>query len=412
MLFVLEDDVLECLNDDTVLALQNIAECMHRGSHIILAKRSLLMALSNAEVLNDANRRIYFRRYAEMSQYGGMLSKIKSQVHVFGGRSDISVEKVEDSVFYNIPLRLLSNCENLQPTNLVCEDIMDCEFYRSLTMFCKKKYGLYGNIIFSNVNGGGKNTYKNYENKLKASFTPCLTIVDSDKIDLESELGETAKSVSEKYAQYRNKRITECCILKVREKENLIPPKVYYELEDNVEIKKDYGLLVDVYNSDHQELYLFWDIKSGHLGRKREVENYLTYEINRLMKAGIKIEDLKDQADRIKKYFGDNPICTIIDKLYGQSNNKALLHGTRHAFEHFRKDILERNLQDRIKEKKELLEHHKTKCLEEETTHLQNRWDIIISELDHITSLELCEYWEQIVTLCYEWGCCLQMYVS
>ena len=52
MLFYLDDNIIDNYNDTNLLAIQNIAECIQAGRHIIISNRKLLKSLYSLEALS------------------------------------------------------------------------------------------------------------------------------------------------------------------------------------------------------------------------------------------------------------------------------------------------------------------------------------------------------------------------
>ena len=416
MLIYLDEDIINNLDDTSVFAIQNIAECVRAGRHIIVAKRSLLKKLYMLTSISDVDRRVFKKLYSQVTQYGSLKNRIKTYIHISSSVKNVEKKVEMDHVVYIMPVQLFSDCSNFQKTKLICEDLFDCEFYQSLAKYYMEQNHLSGKINFEKINGGGLNTSKNYEEKLNSNYTPCLAIIDSDKTSPEGMLGKTAQYVNAVCNKYDNNHVTYTHTLKVREKENLIPPEIYYNLESDAKIKEDFEFLLKMYNSEYKDSYLFGDIKSG-FDKKADQEmlkEFITVEVKKLVDEDFAIDELKEYGKQLKQMIGDNVFCSVVDELYREpvKEKENIIHGVRSAFGKFKESILEGKLKDRNAQKKEIVEKHGSKTLKEEVAELETILDTISDVTKLSIKNEFEEYWKEIASICYEWGCKFHIHVA
>ena len=416
MLIFLDDDITHELNDNNIIAIQNIAECIRSGRHIIIANRSLLKSLYMLETISPVNQRIFKHLYNHITQYGMIRDRIKTYVHISSAINNVEKAITDKHIIYKMPLHIFSDSKNLQETKLICEDLMDCEFYQGLAKYYMRQKHLSGSIGFEKINGGGLNTGKNYEDKLSATYTPCLAIVDSDKTSPDGLLGETAKYVNNVYSKYNDNHVTYTHILQVREKENLIPPEVYYNLELNQDIKKQHEILLRMYNSDYKNSYLYGDIKRGfNRNTDRDmVRDFILCEVKKMIKKDCTIEDLRNQTKPLRRFLGDNILCSVVDDLYTESTEerKNIICGVKKTFSYFKKQILEEELEKTILSKKELAEVHNSATLKNEIFNLEDSLIKINNIVNTSLKNEFEEYWKEIALMCYDWGCKFHVHIA
>lgn len=416
MLFFLDNDIISKKDDSSILAIQNFAECIESGRHIIIGSRGLLKSLYELDKLSPVSRRIFKMLYHKVTQFGIFKERITTYIHISGTIKEVIKLETDKNVIYKMPLSIFSNSKNLQETKLLCEDLLDCDFYQDLTEYYINKNNLGGTIGFEKINGGGLNTGKVYEQIVSTNFSPCLVIADSDKKNPLTNIGQTAQNIFDVYVQYNTQRITYSYILKVREKENLIPPEIYHCMESDDSIKHQFELLIKLYkNRDYRDTYFFGDIKSGfNINNDRELlKDFILSEINCLLEEDFTIEELLDSTKPLRKLLGNNNIlCSVLDELYAESQENNVIYGVRKCFSKFKTDILEGGLKKIITEKRKLAHQHNTTTLHNQVAALEKRLDSINVTLQSTIKDEFDEYWNEIASLCFDWGCKIKIRVS
>ena len=407
MLIVLDENIIEDVDEQTIQALQNIVDCIKNNRHIIYASRNLFKKLSTMEQLAPFNRRFYKTLSKKVTQYGALKDKFNTYMRVVKNLNKIEFSSEDKKNIYTVPISFLSDSANLQKTRLVCEDLSDCKFYASLTQFIMKQKNMRGELAFENINGGGTNISETYLENLKSNSSPCIVIADSDKINTCSELGKTALELTNIYEKHFKEHITTMHILSVRERENLIPPYIYYNLETESNKKIHCSILVDIFNQS-KETYLYGDIKSGLKIDDIQVKKYIRNQLNDMLNEDFTVEDLINQTTSIRKYFPDSALAAVLEEFCEATKTdpkKRLLMGVRNTFTKFHQKILNNELQNDIEQKKELIkaQNISSKTLEKEINELEETENEILCIINNLPT-EFKQYWSDIAELCYQWG--------
>ncbi len=406
MLIVLDDNILDEINDLTIRALQNIAECAINNRHIVYASRNLFRKLSKIKQLDSYNKRIFKKLASKITQYGAIKKNFNTYIRVMSNNDKILLSSTTKNI-YDVPIKFLSDSANLQKTKLICEDLSDCKFYASLTKFIMNQKNLSWELGFENINGGGINISETYLENLESNSSPCLVIADSDKVNECSNLGKTALELENIHEKYFREHVTTMHILNVRERENLIPPYIYYYLETESSQKKHYSILVDIFNQS-KETYLYGDIKSGLKIDDVQVKKYIRNQLNDLLTEDFTVEDLINLTASIPKYLRGTTLAAVLEEFCTstQSNPKQrLLSGVRNTFTKFHKKILNNEIQSDINQKKELIKNleNSSETLEKEIYELEET-EVKILDIINNLSPEFQQYWNEIAELCYQWG--------
>lgn len=305
---------------------------------------------------------------------------------------------------FHVPLNYFNNQFMLERTSLISENSSDIDFYFQLSKGVKKLHKRTSGVIFSRSSGGGGTTFQVIEDKVKDNNI-ALVVIDSDKIHPNDNYGTTYKNAVKKFNQYKNDWIIGFEVLDVHEKENLIPPTVYKNLNEMPdEIINPWEML---YNHPlHSDLYNFADLKEGI-----STLNYCDF-----------YEPLFEIKGLISNISGEN---------WGYLNEFI---GTKEEFHELNQELKKKNKQDQIKEAKYLLPPLGSKILNDfslEEIHrriiktidsIQKSKTTDASALRKVTSLKETkkmietfdsqlncyhkEYLEQLSNIINEWGYC------
>lgn len=416
MLFYLDDNIIDNYNDTNLLAIQNIAECIQAGRHIIISNRKLLKSLYSLEALSPVTRRIFRTLYQQITQFGNLKEEFKTYIKISANAEEIKKIEKDKHTIYEIPLAVFCDSKHLQETKLLCEDLYDCDFYLALTDYFFRSEKLGVSIGFEKINGGGVNTFRMYENILSNNYAPCLVIADSDKNDVSTAIGETAQNIVKVCNDYNNHRATYSYILDVREKENLIPPEIYYAVETEETKKKDFELLVKICNNENfHTSYFYRDIKSGFNNDydREELKAFVFAEVKDVLKKDCTIEELHNLVKPLRKLLGDkNVLCSVIDELYREDKRGNIINGVRKTFEKFKKEILDNELNNRILAKRKLADEYNSEKLKQELNDLEHQKDSINAAIQHSLKNDFINYWREIAYVCCNWGCKTKMHVA
>lgn len=373
MLVVIDNSVCNAINssnNNILFSLENIGECIISGKHIVLADRSTLKIIGSYSRLGDRARLAFKNLYYKITEIGDIVNQVDSYILVSNQVTSIKLEKKAGKRIFKVPVDYFYKNERLLPSNLVSEDLSDCEFYEVMVKKYLKSKNYKYKLNFRYVNGGGLNTHINYRNSLIQGKAPCLVIVDSDKESKGSSYGATATNVIKKYDEIKEKYITEYYILDVREKENMIPPCLYGLVCDNKEIEKDINILDKVSKNDKlKDLLIYGDIKSGiklsqliqNNLNKKILKEYLENEIKMLIeKNQVDEELLKYVSEKLDLICTDSVFSKVVNNICDEnkclSDIKKILEewfnciNSEEADKHFLINGLER-LMKKLKEK-------------------------------------------------------------
>lgn len=439
MLIVIDNSICDVINngDYKVLAsLENIAECIRTGKHIVIADRKTCKAICKHEKLGFLSQRAFKELSLRITEIGDIKNEVDGYILITNEVSSITKTNDGNKKVFKVPTDYFYENEKLLPTNLVSEDLSDCQLYEAMIGKYIKGKKHKCRLNFRYVNGGGLNTYLNYENSLIQEQAPCLVIVDSDKKYDNDEYGETARNVLKKYENLRRKYVTGYYILNVREKENMIPPNLYSFVSDDETLKSDLYILDKISkNNKLKEVYKYGDIKSGIKASelikvkssKNILKEYLETEILKLLKnddvdvellnhIGEKLDSICKEsvfAKTVKEICGgENHDCNIRNILdYGfncideeKANEIYFINGINRLIKKVKEIAIDTSMYEKLKIKKELYSKYNTKSLKDEVDKLENQIETIDKFYDNLP-YELKAEWNKLAQSCITWGC-------
>ncbi|MBL6440776.1 hypothetical protein JNE33_09820 [Streptococcus suis] len=234
MIFLLKNEILQ---NASIYKnnLEFILESFYRGEHIVdfesfaLVNEVLAVFNGNTNIMKAIN---YYK--SKRQDIKSLRKQVEQYVEV--GLAGFSIINSGNQKIVNLPIAYF--VKELSPVMILSENMQDCTFY--ISMFYNAKYfKVYSipeqvKLMFDFDNGGGCGTDKMLEYRIQQGRT-VLCIVDSDKITAASTLTGTPDTVQTKFNSLSTiPKIADIYILNVREKENLIPPKLYRQFEDFV----------------------------------------------------------------------------------------------------------------------------------------------------------------------------------
>ena len=216
-------------DDETVLALENLATARREGKHLVIAERETLKKIALCSRLSQIARNTYNKLYNQSTQqFHSYLSAVTRYIEIVNPCYEQKVVSDSGKQIIKVPPRFFNDSESVQKTILLCENSDDAVFYQTIAkvyLIWKKR-----NVqIVCEARGGGGNTISSeFINIQQAKKRFCLCIVDSDKIAPDGNLGSTASRLQ---TQSDSTCInTQTFILDCREIENLIPNSILSEL--------------------------------------------------------------------------------------------------------------------------------------------------------------------------------------
>jgi len=248
-------------DDETVLALENLAAARREGKHAVMAKRETLRKIAQCSRLSQFARQTYNKLFNESTQLQSYLSVVTRYIEIVNPCYEPEVVSNSGKQIVKVAPRFFKDSELIQKSMLLCENINDAVLYETIA----KVYLIWNNInvkIVGEHRGGGGNTISSeYTNIQQVKKRFCLCIVDSDKIAPDGNLGSTASLIQ---AQSDSTCInTQTFILDCREIENLIPNSILSELcSGNQQRLKALRILENI-SSSAVEIRYFLDIKKG-----------------------------------------------------------------------------------------------------------------------------------------------------
>jgi hypothetical protein len=255
--------------DETVLALENLASARREGKHLVMAKREIFKKISRCSRLSQFARNTYNKLFNQSTQLESYLSAVTRYIELVNSCYEPEVVSNSGKQIIKVAPRFFNDSELVQKTILLCENIHDTILYETIAKIYLVWNKINVKIVCEGRGGGGNTVSLEYINiqQLKKRF--CLCIVDSDKIAPDGNLGSTASLIQ---AQSDSNCInTQTFILDCREIENLIPNSILSELcSGNQERLKALKNFEDI-SSTAFEIRRFLDIRKGT--RMKEIIN-------------------------------------------------------------------------------------------------------------------------------------------
>ena len=377
MLIVLDDSITNLSRDFTpneYRSLNNIASAAEQGKHFILGSSSVLEFLISNHTIDYSSRRTYKKILASRSQIAQILDYVSMIVRVTTTVIQIEKELNEKSETTTVlvPLHYFDDFSKVDNCHLLCEDLFDCGFYKTLTNYVISQNNNPFSFDLKMANGGGQNIANNYRNLVEKSNFPCITIIDSDKSFPNAPQKNIITEVQSIYKEQYKMHLTDFYVLKVREIENLIPPHIYSSFN------RDYLVYEKMYEcAKYKELYYFSDIKSGIKINDFKIIDYLHEQFDLLNEQGVFSRDMYELISNHLLTVN----CDSFGKAlftYDENRNKQnkITKGVKSTFRKIYQDIF--LYRERLLKNSEIPE-------------------------------EFQKWWNEIALLCFSWGCFYQI---
>lgn len=273
------------LIENEIQALNNLSLAHRDRKHILIGSLKVVEFLKGFTPLDESAQRIYSNLYRKFSFMGAYEEIFESHVIIKSREFSFFRSGTKENVIFQVPITDFYDIESINRTVLIGEDRTDCEFYEGLA----KQYLIENHensnikLNFHHENGGGINTYralKHYSENKKIS----ITVTDSDRRYPNDNVGETLRKLRTEYKLHESNAITELVELRVREKENLIPPSTYLYCCNSSDKDKlnNYKLLET--SEEHYEKLFYLDYKEGlnvkRYKRDPELQEYIKIMLN------------------------------------------------------------------------------------------------------------------------------------
>jgi hypothetical protein len=183
-------------SDTVVQALQNLAQARIQGDHILTADNGVLPIVIAHPRLSQNTRSVFNKIQAEQAQIGAIRSKLLINIEIISFREGISVIDSGSNRVIQIPLIRFQRNDLIQPTFLIAENLLDCQFFLIYSSWFLRRYKL-GKLpsrlkaVFSP--GGGDTTERLLDHHSKEQRYLGLCITDSDQKKPNGSIGQTAK---------------------------------------------------------------------------------------------------------------------------------------------------------------------------------------------------------------------------
>lgn len=207
-------------------ALNTLALSRREGNHFIFSEIATLHELLSSLTLNELTISILTRVINRYPEKAALASQLKAKA-VIGDFAEISISIEDKKKILRIPVDNV-NLALVQKTYLLVENLVDADFYKSLTH--NSNLG-HIPIDFEAYPGGGNTTAEALKH-ISGLNRLCLCIVDSDIRYFGGPMGDTAKKVviaADEIAP----SLTEHYVLPVCSIENLIPIETLIEAVAN-----------------------------------------------------------------------------------------------------------------------------------------------------------------------------------
>ncbi|OIP67497.1 MAG: hypothetical protein AUK43_19145 [Oscillatoriales cyanobacterium CG2_30_40_61] len=251
---------------ETIPALENLANAVREGKHLVISDRKTLKIITQCQDLSKTTQVIYNMLYNKFSELRSYLSVVTRYIEI----TDIlepRLSSLSGKELIQVPLGFFENTESIQKTILLCENSRDTFFYQTVA----RVYVIWQKInikIECESRGGGGNTINiEYDNIQQKTKRLCLCILDSDRISPEGKLGSTAALIAS-IDQNQNSQFfrTKVFILDVHEIENLIPDSILIEIcSKNKEREDAMKRIKTLQDISGYQIKHFLDIKQGTL---------------------------------------------------------------------------------------------------------------------------------------------------
>jgi hypothetical protein len=291
-------------DDETVLALENIASARREGKHAVMAKREIFKKIAQCHRLSQFARHTYNKLFNQSTQLESYLSAVTRYIELVNFCYEPEVVSNSGKQIIKVAPSFFNDSELVQKSILLCENLHDAALYESIAKVYLVWNKINVKIVCEHRGGGGNTISSEYINiqRLKKRF--CLCVVDSDKFAPGGNLGSTASLIrAESDSTCIN---TQTFILDCREIENLIPNSILSELCLGNQERLNALKILENISSSSVEIRYFLDIKRGT--KMKEIINASNPKIKSFWE--VKISLIPDILSRIDKWCQDNWQCS------------------------------------------------------------------------------------------------------
>ncbi|TAF00109.1 MAG: hypothetical protein EAZ79_03455 [Oscillatoriales cyanobacterium] len=116
-------------DDETVLALENLASARREGKHIVMAKRETFKKIAQCSRLSQFARNIYHKLYNQSTQFQSYLSAVTRYIEIVNPCYEPAVISDSGKQIIKVGPRFFNDSESVQKTILLCENSDDAVLY-------------------------------------------------------------------------------------------------------------------------------------------------------------------------------------------------------------------------------------------------------------------------------------------
>lgn len=114
---------------ETIPALENLANAVREGKHLVISDRKTLGIIANCQDLSKTTRAIYTMLYNKFSELRSYLSVVTKYIEI----TDLlepRLSSLSGKEVIQVPLGFFENTESIQKTILLCENSRDTFFIK------------------------------------------------------------------------------------------------------------------------------------------------------------------------------------------------------------------------------------------------------------------------------------------
>ncbi len=243
-----------------VVAINSIIKSFAIKKHIMFANIEILEFLSENQLIEKFNKNVVLWLIQRYSSVGMFVNSVDKRVVAYKSKLRSDIYYLNDRYYVPIEKFISINC-----TQLLTENDKDAEFFVDIATEVNNKVFKFTNISIEydgrSYSGGNIETVAS---EVVRKFNISLCIADSDKDYKDDDKGSTLIKAIEVVKKYEKNNVISLLPLKVREKENLLPPILYIRILNHS--KK----FLDLLNKklENEELLRFIDIKDGFKAKK------------------------------------------------------------------------------------------------------------------------------------------------
>ena len=218
------------------IVITNLLNSFRMGYHIIVFENEVLEEIINSKHFGT-NEKSYAKELKNRKRFFFHSLKLLLYKVIVDFDNELNIINSRDYTI-NVSYKYFID-NNLNPTQLLAEDIIDTKLYKLITNFyISKENNLKGiRILFDEAHGGGNGTKKRFD-EFKDRNILCLCLVDNDKKHPKGKRGQTISNFHS--TNFLLDKTVLAYNIGVHEIENLIPCYIINKVFENAN-KKEYS---------------------------------------------------------------------------------------------------------------------------------------------------------------------------